>query len=1647
MPFILRFSGNDTGAISFTGNTLGLSGLNGVAGTQDFIGALVTTNTSLQVGDFPPGTTNDFNLNNASAILNLPPGSSILYAELVWAGTYAVTGGTTDFSPFIDKSISVTTPLGTTVSVAPDPVTAQLLFINGNFNYFRSANVTSIVQAGGAGTYTVGGIVGNTENVSTSSGNHCGWTLCVVYKNTVLPFRNLSLNVGIVDIEFASTPSVDTTITGFSTPITGPVTGRMQLCAGDGDANKSGDQVLFGPDPASLTFLSGPRNFQNNFFASQICDDSGNLDTSGTFGTRNMLLGAPGANVVAGRQGWDITNVNISGTLTNNQTSATLQLRTTGDGYTVYAVGLYFDINAPKIVVNKFVAGGSSTGITADIAIEGGLLALNAGTVVIGQTVTYTIVVSNTGTTSATSTVIVDPLPNNTAFVPGSVRINGAPSGADPTVGVPIGTLAPFTSVFVTFSVTIVSLPPNGLACNQATAFFQYQSVAGGPILDGSIPSSEICVQVSPATIEFTKSANPLSGVPGDTITYTFTVTNTSAVTLTNVQVNDPLLGLFVLLNMPPGDVVTFDVDFVIPPGTPAGTLINNTATVTSDQTLPKDASAQVLVLPSFSLNVAKVADRVSLAAGDIVTYTLTVTNTSNAPLTNVTVTDDLLGFSQVIPSLDAGASQSFTVPFTVPLGTLAGTVFTNVTTATSNETGPAIDTATIIVTPVPNLVLFKSVTPQTAAPGDTVTYKLTASNAGNQTLTNVRIADPTLGINQTFDAVNPGDSVVVTIPFIIPLTAMQGDSLVNVATVTSDQTGPTQADAVVIIIGAPSITLTKSVSPQQATVGATVSYTFEVTNTGNTSLTNVQLTDPLLGLNQNIGTLAPGQSQTVDFSFVIPSGAANPFINIATVTGTSGSQTVQASDSASLNLLFPAFTLTKTVDRARVNPGETVNFTITIVNTGAVPLTNVAVSDPLLAYTNTIALLAPGASVTQTIPFTVPASTTPGSVIPNVVTVTPTETGPQQATATVTVNQVPAISLTKTADRVNALPGDTITYTVTVTNTGSVPLTSVGVSDELLGLNTVIPSLGVGLSQSFTLTLVVPPGTAIGTVITNVSTAVSDQTESVNATFKVLVNDVPPSITIVKTPNVLAAAPGETVTYTITVTNTGAVVLTNVLLTDTTLGISQALGTFNPGQSQALTFDFIIPAGTPSGSVIVNTAVVTSDQTNPEESTSTVTVQPAPGLTVTKALSQTQAVPGGRVTATITVRNTGNVDLTNVVITDATINFSSVIPSLPAGSTSTFPIPFTTPTVPAGTVITNTATASSNETGPTSATATLTVLPEAQLTLVKTVTPSVALPGETVTFTFEIRNTTDTTFTNVRFTDELIGIDKTVESIPPGFFVNVSRTFTIPADARGDSVITNIATLSSDQTTPIIAVAQVTVAEDPELTISKTVFPPVAFPGEQVFFNMIGVNTGNVPLSNIRYSDPLLGINGIVQSQDVGVAVSLIVPFTIPANATPGEPIVNTVLLDSAQTGPLSTSVTVNVAGLPLTVTKKADCNTVFVGDKVRFTITVANTSSITVTNAVLTDILQTGTKFVPGSVTVAGCALPGANPNAGIPLGNIAPGETIKVTFQVKQTVLPPNEKVQNRASVSFQLDNSTRPFTIDSNVISIKVDEHAE
>ncbi|WP_127492267.1 DUF7507 domain-containing protein [Paenibacillus glycanilyticus] len=1170
-----------------------------------------------------------------------------------------------------------------------------------------------------------------------------------------------------------------------------------------------------------------------------------------------------------------------------------------------------------------------------------------------------------------------------------------------------------------------------------------------GPATDGEVEDYIVFVQKA-IEIFINKTAEPTEALPGQVITYTFSIKNPAPFPLTNVRIEDSLLGLVDIISfLPPESTVELHATYVVPPGTPAGSVIVNTVFAISDQTLPVQDQAEVIVLPDYQLSITKSPDRLTVPPGDTVTYRITVANLSNAPVTNVIVKDDLVGFTDVIPSLAAGESRSYNVPFLVPAGTLAGTVFNNLTVATSNEAPPVSDTATIVVPPILEIYLVKSVNPQVAAPGETVLYTINVTNAGNDRLTNIRITDPVLNVDQIYEAIDPGDSIIVTVPFVIPANALQGETIVNVASVTTDQIGPAQSDAVVKVLGQPAISLTKSVSPPQAARGDQVTYTLVIANKGNTVLSDVRLTDPLIGLDEVIGTLAIGEERTLNIPFIVPDLSVNPIVNTAAVSGTFETLTVTDIDEASLDILIPepSIAINKSVDQTQAIAGSTVLFTFTVTNTGNTALTNVVINDPLLGYINTIAALEPGVSVIETVPLTIPPTAAAGTIINNTVIVTSTETPPQEESVIVTVVGVPELSITKTPSVENALPGATVTYTITVTNTGNVPLTNVIVQDALLGLSTVIPTLGIGASQSFTPSFVIPVGTPIGTVIQNRSTAASDQTDTIDTTANVLVDPLPPVMTVTKTPDREIVAPGGTVTYTITVANAGTVVLTGVELRDDTIGVASDIGTLNPGESRTLVFLYVVPSSILPGTVIVNTAVATSDQSNPEEGTSTVTVDPTALLQISKVFEPAEAPPGQTVTAIIRVQNTGNVELTNVIVTDAALGLNSVIPALPVGSVYTIPLPFIVPIVQAGTILTNTATATSTETGETSSTATLTVQPEFVLSLTKSVEPSVALAGDTVTFTFLIQNNSNTSLTNWRFMDELLGIDETADTIPPGFTIQLSRTFTIPAGTRGGTVLTNTAVLSSNETPPVTASANVTIPADPRLEVTKTVFPPIALPGETVFFRMRGQNTGNVPLTNIRVSDPLLGIFATVVSQDVGEALSLIIPFTVPDNAVPGTPIVNTILAESSQIGLVRADAVLRVIGPPLVVTKSADSPTIFVGDKVRFAITVANVSDLPINDAVLHDVLQAGTLFVPGSVDINGRNVSGADPAQGIPLGNLSPGQSLTVRFIAEQSLLPPDEQVENQASVSFRIDDLLKRLTIRSNLLVLRVEQEEE
>ena len=305
-------------------------------GTSDAIGAFTSINTALQVGTFPPGTTLAFAQNSADATLNLPAGQHGALRRAHLGRHLRPRRPGYQRLPATIPSPSSIPQGGPPPSPRPDVPTPARHPEHGSWLHrqllLRSDGERHhAVRAGGGGTYTVGGIPA-TVGASENTNNCAGWTLAVVYQNFSLPVRNLALFVGseLSDAAPASTsrllhPARRKTLRSTRRQRDG---GRRQQETATRCCSAQ-RRPLSNPNQ-----LKGPNNPPTNFFASQINRDDGTLDTSGTFGTRNANA-FTATNISGGRQGWDITNVDVSAQLQNDQTQAFARGTTTGDTYVI----------------------------------------------------------------------------------------------------------------------------------------------------------------------------------------------------------------------------------------------------------------------------------------------------------------------------------------------------------------------------------------------------------------------------------------------------------------------------------------------------------------------------------------------------------------------------------------------------------------------------------------------------------------------------------------------------------------------------------------------------------------------------------------------------------------------------------------------------------------------------------------------------------------------------------------------------------------------------------------------------------------------------------------------------------------------------------------------------------------------------------------------------------------------------------------------------------------------------------------------------------------------------------------------------------------------------------------------------------------
>lgn len=332
-PFSIRYQTNDRGAITLIANTLMCYPNATNTACDSAVMNNPAANNTILISENLLDTTRSMRFVNAdtrapawptgrggssSATLSLPAGSQILFAGLYWgarAGENAAGRNQIFVKP--PGSGSYQSISGTLLGT----ITTQ--GTNTSRPYTAFADLTSLVQAAGNGTYWVGGILAATGN--DGLGFYAGWSLVVVYRDTAQSLRNLVVYDGLAVV--SSGNPVTITPSGFLAPYFGSVNARVGVVAFEGDGGINGDQLLL-----NGSALSDGRNPANNFFNSSVS----------LLGTRFSSKTPDYINQMA----VDADIVDATGRIPNGATSATLEFTSTGDTY--FPVVLTFQIDIPS---------------------------------------------------------------------------------------------------------------------------------------------------------------------------------------------------------------------------------------------------------------------------------------------------------------------------------------------------------------------------------------------------------------------------------------------------------------------------------------------------------------------------------------------------------------------------------------------------------------------------------------------------------------------------------------------------------------------------------------------------------------------------------------------------------------------------------------------------------------------------------------------------------------------------------------------------------------------------------------------------------------------------------------------------------------------------------------------------------------------------------------------------------------------------------------------------------------------------------------------------------------------------------------------------------------------------------------------------
>ncbi len=937
--------------------------------------------------------------------------------------------------------------------------------------------------------------------------------------------------------------------------------------------------------------------------------------------------------------------------------------------------------------------------------------------VVPGGTAHFTITVANSGQTPYQGLAVTD----NLAGVLDDADYNGNATTTAGSVDYTApaltwtGDLAVGATAVVSFSVTA-----HNPATGDKTMVNPVSSTAVGsscPPASGNAACHATVAVLTPA-LTITSVTNLSTAKPGDVVRYTVTAANSGQTPYAAANFSVPLTGIL--------DDATYNGDAAADTGTVSvqnsvlswtGALaIGSTVTVgfsvtvqppqagdfqlsatvvstVQGSTCPADAADPrcSTTVPIAGLRVAYAADVSSTQPTGTVRYTGTFVNIGRVPYFGVSINDDL---SDVIDdatySGDAVAS--------------AGSVAVQTTTHQLVWTGDLAVGATVT---------------------DTFTVTVNNPDPGNQALT----------------------------------------SAVSTAAVASNCPlgGTDSACALRIPVLTPALTIRQTVDTTTTTPGGEVGYTLTISNTGQTDYAAATVTDTLAGVlpDADYGGDATASSGTVAFtspdlvwSGDLPIGQTvvvgfhvqvrNPdlgdkqLVN-SVFSGEVGSTCPAGSTDAAcvstVTVLVPALNLSITTDSTTTTPGSTVGYTIAIRNSGQTDYASAGVTVALSGVLDDAAYAGDAQSTVGAVQFSagslnwagaLPAGAT--AVIRYSVVVADPDGGNRLLTTSVSsaaagstcteanpcINDVPVLipglAVGVTADVATATPGQQVTFTVTMQNTGQVPYSDTAVSTDLSGVLDDASLSGDIRTTSGTATFQAPDIRWTGSLPEGATTTISftvtvhnpadgDRTMSATVVAPVAGSTCPPAgagpactaavtvlvpaLTLRKSADSATTTPGSTVGYTITIANTGQTPYVSAVVTDSLDGVlndadynADAVavgggivsydsgdliwtGDLPVGASATVTYSVTVHDPDQGDKVLRNSVTSNVPGSNcppqsPAAQCSTVVPVLIPGLLISKTADTNAVVAGSSVEYTITVTNTGQTDYLPAVVTDS---------------------------------------------------------------------------------------------------------------------------------------------------------------------------------------------------------------------------------------------------------------------------------------------------------------------------------------------------------------------------------------------------------